>query len=73
MSEPDAIAARLTAIETSITHVQHDYEGLHQAVLALQTDVRLLQLGLQKLTSQLERLAQDPEVRDPELERPPHY
>lgn len=67
------VDARLTEIESTVAHLQHDFDQLHQATLALQTDVRMLQLAIQKLSARLEHLAQEPETRSPEQERPPHY
>ncbi len=70
---PVPVEDRLTAIESTVAHLQHDFDQLHQVTLALQTDVRLLQLSLQKLSARLEQWAQEPETRSPEQERPPHY
>jgi uncharacterized coiled-coil protein SlyX len=68
--EPDP---RLVSIETAVAHVQHDVEQLHRVVLDMQTEVRRLQMAFDKLTARVNRLAEPPEVRDPEAERPPHY
>jgi uncharacterized coiled-coil protein SlyX len=64
---------RLTAIEMSIAHLQHNYDQLHAATLTLQSDLRQVQQTLQKLTGRLDQLVEGPEIRSPEEERPPHY
>ncbi len=73
MSDDPVLNDRLTAIESTVAHLQHDFDQLHQVALALQADMRLLQLTLQKLGTRLERMTEEPEVRSPEDERPPHY
>jgi len=65
--------ARLVAIETTIAHLQHDVEQMHRVVLAVQTELRTVQLSLDKLVSRVDRMREEPEVRTPEGERPPHY
>lgn len=73
MSEPLDVTDRLTAIESTVAHLQHDYDQLHAVALTLQDDVRQLRQVLDKIASQMERLTEEPEVRSPESERPPHY
>jgi SlyX protein len=64
---------RLVAIESAVAHLQHNYEQLHHTLLAIQADLRGLRQALARLDSCVEKLQQDPEVRSPEAERPPHY
>ena len=64
---------RLLDIETAVAHVQHDVEQFHRVLLDVQTELRTLQLAYNKLLARIDRLAEPPEVRDPEAERPPHY
>ncbi|MBI1346822.1 hypothetical protein GC163_11105 [bacterium] len=67
------IEQRLVQLESTLAHLQYDYDQLHGVVLALQSDVRLLQQGITKLKGRVEQLQMEPETRSPEDERPPHY
>jgi len=64
---------RLIQLESTLAHLQYDYDQLHSVVLALQGDVRTLQQGITKLKGRIEQLQSEPETRSPEDERPPHY
>ncbi len=66
-------ADRLIAVESALAHMQHDFEQLHGVALELQRELRQLTMRLQRLEKRLEVLGEDPEVRSPEMERPPHY
>jgi SlyX protein len=68
-----ATDARLVTIETAVAHLQHDVEQLHQVLVGVQTELRTLQLALDKLGSRVDDLREPPEVRTPEADRPPHY
>jgi SlyX protein len=70
---PEEADARLVAIETAVAHLQHDVEQLHGVVLSVQTELRAVQRILDKLTARVDRLGEEPEVRTPESEQPPHY
>lgn len=73
LSDSPDLAARLTAMESTIAHLQHDYDQLHEVALTLQADVRQLRQFVEKMASQMEQLSAEPEVRSAEMERPPHY
>ena len=73
MTAPPDPAERLTAIESTVAHLQHDFDQLHQVALELQADIVQIRMLLQKFSVRMERLAEAPEVRSPEMERPPHY
>lgn len=66
-------AERLIAVESALAHMQHDFEQLHGVALELQRELRQMTLQIQRLERRLEVLGEDPEVRSPEMERPPHY
>ncbi len=65
--------SRLLTLEMSVAHLQHDYDQLHEVALGLQSELRQLRQLLDKMTSRIDQLSTAPEVRSPELERPPHY
>ena len=64
---------RLVHIESAVAHLQHDYEQLHRVFLELQTELRGLHQLVLRLEHRVDRLQEEPEVRSPEAERPPHY
>lgn len=70
---PDQTAERLLALESSVAHLQHDFDQLHQVLLDLQGELLGLRRGLDKINTRLEQFGDEPEVRDPAVERPPHY
>lgn len=63
---------RIVDAEMALTHLQHDYESLNEVVLAQQKTIEQLSAQVQRLQSKVEANS-DPEVRDAESERPPHY
>lgn len=63
---------RLTNLESTIMHLQHDVESLSETLLLHQKTMGELQKALDKLSSTIENLDGD-EARDPQDERPPHY
>lgn len=63
---------RITEMEMGLTHLQRDYEALNEVLLAQQKTIQSLERKVQRLESRLEAVS-DPEVRDAESERPPHY
>ena len=69
----DSAHDRLTAIESVLTHLQHDVEQLHEALVGYRQDLDALRQDLAAIRGQVERIETGPEVRDPKLERPPHY
>lgn len=73
MTVPVDPEQRLQNLESAVAHLQHDFEQLHQVLLALQGDLRLIGQKLTRFDLRLSQLAEPPEERSPELERPPHY
>lgn len=69
----DAVNDRLTALELSVAHLQHDFDQLHQTLLAVQEDLRLMTSGIRRLADRVDRIGDETEPRSPEEERPPHY
>ena len=64
---------RLQRIESALAHLQHDVDSLNES---LSTHFRRLQKFEERfvrIEHEIEALHEDPEVRDPDSERPPHY
>ena len=64
---------RSIELESSIAHLQHDFDQLHSVVIELQKQIESLHNEHTKMRQSLDQLQEDKEGRDPELERPPHY
>lgn len=70
---PENASDRIVALEMALAHLQHDFELVHQVALELQRELRQVTLRLQRLEQRFERMGEEPEIRSPESERPPHY
>jgi len=64
---------RVVNVELLLMHVQHDFEQLSQVVFRQQAEIDALKTELAKLSTRIVTLADNPEVRDPQDEKPPHY
>ena len=66
---------RMTTLESSLAHHQHEYETLNQVVIEQAAQIDKLHLQLAKFESIIRNLAQQmpEEPRDLSAERPPHY
>ena len=71
-SESRSNRDRIVDAEMALTHLQSDYEALNEVVLEQQKTIEQLSIEIQRLQTKVESNA-DPEVRDAESERPPHY
>lgn len=72
-ADSDLQARRLTALETSLMHLQNDYESLNEAVLENAHRLDRLAKLLQRLTDRFEAASDSDPERDPLDEKPPHY
>jgi len=63
---------RIVDAEMALTHLQHDYDSLNEVVLEQQKTIEQLSIQVQRLQAKVEA-GSDPEIRDAESERPPHY
>jgi len=63
---------RIVDAEIALTHLQQDYESLNEVVLQQQKTIEQLSVQVQRLATKVETNS-DPEVRDAESEKPPHY
>jgi len=67
------LAARVTELEILLTHMQAEFQQLNSAVLDQQQQLDAINKQLDLLGHRVDKLAEDPEKRDPNQERPPHY
>ena len=63
---------RIIDAEIALTHLQQDYESLNEVVLQQQKIIEQLSVQVQRLETKVETNS-EPEVRDPESEKTPHY
>ena len=70
MSEELQNDARLVQIETLLMHLQRDVEQLSKALIEQQAELETIRRSISRLAAVIDT---EPEVRDPGLERPPHY
>lgn len=64
---------RVVNVELLLTHLQHDFEQLSQVIWRQQAEIDSLRTEVVKLSTRVVTLAENPEVRDPQEEKPPHY
>lgn len=64
---------RLIQLETSVAHLQHDLEQMHQALVSLHAELKGSRDQLARFERKLHQLGEPAESRDPTDERPPHY
>jgi uncharacterized coiled-coil protein SlyX len=62
--------ARLVQIETLLMHLQRDVEQLSKALIEQQAELESITRSISRMAAAIDS---EPEVRDPGLERPPHY
>lgn len=73
MSDAPSNDERLEKIESALAHLQHDVDQLNSSLTEHFRRLQTFETRFQKIEHELESLADDPEVRDPDSERPPHY
>ena len=56
-----------------LTHLQHDVEQLNEALTEHFRRLQTFEDRFQRIEHDLESLAEAPEKRDPNEEKPPHY
>lgn len=64
---------RLVRVESAMAHLQHDIEQLNDALTEHFRRMQSFEERFSKIEHNLESLAENPEVRSPEAEKPPHY
>ncbi|MFK7767770.1 MAG: SlyX family protein [Mariniblastus sp.] len=66
-------AKRLTNLETSLMHLQSDYDSLNEVVLDNARRLDKMAAMLQRLTEKFEAASEPVQERNAEDEKPPHY
>ncbi len=56
-----------------LAHHQHDYESLNSVIVDLHKEFRKINARIDHLDGRVTILAEGPEIRKPEDEKPPHY
>ncbi|MEZ6040835.1 MAG: SlyX family protein [Planctomycetaceae bacterium] len=69
----DHLSERLERIESALAHLQHDVEGLNDALTGYFKRLAEFDARFVRIEHELEAASQSAEPRDPESERPPHY
>ena len=64
---------RLTNLEMSIAHLQHDLETLDKAVLDNTEKLDQVFAMLKRMNERVDNSGEDEMPRNPEDEKPPHY
>jgi SlyX protein len=73
MSSAEGLPDRVQQLEMMLMHLQHDVEQLNAVILSQQNEIRALRALVERFEGRLEDAMRDPEVRDLEAEKPPHY
>lgn len=73
MASADNLPDRVQSLEMMLMHMQHDVEQLNEVILSQQNEIRALRALIERFEGRLEDALRDPEVRDIEAEKPPHY
>ena len=71
--EVDQLRERIVSLEMLAMHLQQENETLGKVLLDQQKQMDQLRSQLDKLGVRVEEALMEPEVRDPHLEKPPHY
>lgn len=73
MKQPPSNEDRLVRVEMMLTHLQHDVEQLNEALTDHFRRLQTFEDRFQRIEHDLESLSDDPEKRDINAEKPPHY
>ena len=73
MSSSESSDRRLIELELLVTHLQHDLEQMSSVLVGQQSQIETLKQEINRLEEQIGQLQGEPEIRDPDSERPPHY
>ena len=71
--QPNKIEERLIRIETAMAHMQQDLDGINQSLSRHFRSLQSFEERFTRIEHELEALHEEPEKRDPEAEKPPHY
>ena len=73
MDENEKNAQRLTELESSMMHLQNDYDSLNEVVLENARRLEQVLKTIQGLTDRLKVISEPQSERSAEDEVPPHY
>lgn len=65
--------ARLERIESALAHLQHDVDSLNESLTRHFQQLQDFDTRFARIEHEMQSLQQDPESRDPDAEKPPHY
>lgn len=64
---------RITELESTLMHLQNDYDALNEVVLENANRLEKMSAMIQQLTARIESASGDTAPRKLEDEKPPHY
>lgn len=73
MDENEKNTSRLTKVETTVMHLQNDYEALNEVVLENVRRIEQMAKTIQHLTNRLNSSVEPETERVADDEVPPHY
>jgi SlyX protein len=73
LSNPPSSSNRIMELELQLMHLQNDFESLNEVVLAQHRQLDECQRNIDRLHRKLESGSGEPEDRNLEDEKPPHY
>jgi SlyX protein len=73
MDDAEKNTKRVTDVESSLMHLQSDFDSLNEIVLDNVRRLDKLTALVQRVTDRLDSAGDDEAPRDPEDEKPPHY
>ncbi|GAB5439900.1 MAG: hypothetical protein Fues2KO_02490 [Fuerstiella sp.] len=71
--DDEQLQDRLTRIEAAIAHLQHDVDELNQSLTRHYQRLQSFDARFQRIEHEIETMAEGPEERDLDSEKPPHY
>ncbi|MGY8746519.1 MAG: SlyX family protein [Pirellulales bacterium] len=73
MDQTEKDRKRITELETSMMHLQNDYESLNEVVLENAQRLEKMRIVIERLESRLRISSESDSERKAEDEVPPHY
>jgi uncharacterized coiled-coil protein SlyX len=73
MDQSEKDRKRITELETSMMHLQNDYESLNEVVLENAQRLEKMRIVIERLESRLRVSSESDSERKAEDEVPPHY
>ena len=72
-NDPVSVEERLVRIESALAHLQHDVEELNASLTVHFGRMKGFETRFTRIEHELESMTEEGDVRDPEIEKPPHY